>query len=156
MTTAPRIRLERIGLARSRAIAAGDYSGLDPAPGWPHADTLDAIRLTAEHATSDEETGFVVVLIETGQVIGDAGWHGRPDAQGAVEVGFGLAAPSRGQGLGSETALAIRDWALAQPGVRTVLAEALEVNEPSRRALERAGFFLDRLTPPTVLYVFEG
>ena len=134
-----RIRLERIGLKRAKAIVAGDYTGLDPAPGWPHDDTLDGIRIAAEFATSDEETGFLVLLVETGQ----------------VEIGYGLAAPSRGQGLGTEMVLALRDWAIAQPGVRTVLAEALEENHPSWRALEAAGFVLELRTPPTVLYVYE-
>ncbi len=155
MTGSPRIRLERIGLDRARAIVAGDYSGLDAAPGWPHDDTLDGIRLAAEFATADDETGFLVVLVETGQVIGDAGWHGGPDATGAVEIGFGLAEPFRGRGLGAETVRAVRAWVQVQPGVRTVLAEALETNVPSRRALESAGFVLERTTPPTVLYVWE-
>jgi len=150
-----RIRLERIGLKRAKAIVAGDYTGLDPAPGWPHDDTLDGIRIAAEFATSDEETGFLVLLVETGQVIGDAGWKGGPDAAGQVEIGYGLAAPSRGQGLGTEMVLALRDWAIAQPGVRTVLAEALEENHPSWMALEAAGFVLELRTPPTVLYVYE-
>jgi len=150
-----RVRLERIGLERAKAIASGDYTGLDPAPGWPHDDTLDGIRISAEFANTDEETGFLVLLVETGQVIGDAGWKGGPDPAGQVEIGYGLAAPFRGQGLGTEMVLAVRDWAIVQPGVRTVLAEALEENRPSWRALEAAGFVLELRTPPTVLYVYE-
>jgi RimJ/RimL family protein N-acetyltransferase len=153
MSDSARVRLERIGLARAKAIVAGDYSGLVAGPGWPHDDTLDGIQLAAQFATTDEETGFLVVLVATGEVIGDAGWHGGPDAAGAVEIGFGLAAPFRGRGLGTETVRAVRDWARSQPGVATVLAEALESNIASRRALEAAGFELERTTPPTVLYV---
>ena len=93
-----RLRLERLGVARARALVAGDFSGVDAAPGWPHDDTLDGVRIEAEHAESDDQTGFLVVLVATGQVIGDAGWKGGPDEDGVAEIGYGLAAPSRGQG----------------------------------------------------------
>jgi [ribosomal protein S5]-alanine N-acetyltransferase len=137
-----RIRLERLGVARARALVAGDFSGLDAAPGWPHDDTLDGVRIEAEHAESDEQTGFLVVLVASGQVIGDAGWKGGPDDDGVAEIGYGLAAPSRGQGLGSELVGLLATWALAQPGVLRLVAEVLPGNLPSRKALERNRFFM--------------
>ena len=40
---------------------------------------------------------------------------------------------------------ALADWLLAQPGVERVVARDVELgNAPSRRALERAGFALER------------
>lgn len=138
--TDARLRLERIGVARARALAAGDLSGVDPAVGWPHADTLDAIGMDAEHATADEETGFLVVLVASGQVVGDAGWKGGPDAEGIAEIGYGLSAAYRGQGLGTELVATLSQWAMAQPGVRRLSAEVQVGNEPSLRALLRNGF----------------
>jgi [ribosomal protein S5]-alanine N-acetyltransferase len=135
-----RVRLERVGLDRARAIVAGDLSVVDAAPGWPHADTVDGLRMDAEHASSDEETGFLVVLAETGQVVGDAGWKGGPDPEGTAEIGYGLSADYRGRGLGTELVAELADWASAQPGVRRVRAEVLVGNEPSLRALLRNGF----------------
>ncbi len=79
-----------------------------------------------------------------GAVIGDCGLHGGPDGPvddaGRVEIGYGLAAPSRGQGYGSEVVAAITEWLLAQPEVRQVRACTLTGNMPSRRVLEKAGF----------------
>ena len=138
-----RLRLERLGVDRARALLAGDYSGLDPAPGWPHEDSMDGIRIEAEHARSDDETGFLAVLVATGQVVGEAGWKGGPDGSGEVEIGYGLAGPQRGLGLGTELVALITGWAFAQPGVRQVVAEVLVGNVPSLRALERNGFVLD-------------
>jgi [ribosomal protein S5]-alanine N-acetyltransferase len=135
-----RIRLERVGLARARAIVAGDLRGVDAGPGWPHADTLDGLRIEAEHATRDEETGFLVLLTGTGQVVGDAGWKGGPDGSGTAEIGYGLSPHYRGQGLGTELVAELAAWASAQPGVRRVRAEVLAGNEPSLRALRRNGF----------------
>lgn len=134
------MRLERVGLARARAIAAGDLTGVDAAPGWPHADTLDGLRIEAEHATCDEETGFLVVLTQTGQVVGDAGWKGGPDGSGTAEIGYGLSPQFRGRGLGTELVAELAAWASAQPGVRRLRAEVLAGNEPSLRALRRNGF----------------
>ena len=135
-----RLRLERLGVARAKALAAGDFSGVDAAPGWPHDDTLDAVRMDAEHAGSDEETGFLVLSTETGQVIGDAGWKGGPDADGVAEIGYGLSAAYRGRGLGTELVGMLVAWALAQPGVHRVRAEVLVGNVPSLAALRRNGF----------------
>jgi RimJ/RimL family protein N-acetyltransferase len=73
-------------------------------------------------------------------VIGDLGTHGPVDEAGRVEIGYGLAAPSRGQGYGSEAVLAVTDWLLRQPEVRQVQAHTLTDNMPSRRVLEKAGF----------------
>jgi RimJ/RimL family protein N-acetyltransferase len=136
----PRLRLERVGVARARAIVAGDMSAVDPAPGWPHADSLDAIRMDADHAADDDQTGFLAVLLENSQVVGDAGWKGGPDESGTVEVGYGLAAPYRGRGLGTELVALVTEWALDQPGVSRVTAQVLVGNEPSLRALLRNGF----------------
>ena len=154
--TAPRLRLERIGVVRARALAAGDLSGVDPAPGWPHEDTLDAVRMDAEHATLDTETGFLAVLRDTGQVVGDAGWKGGPDADGTAEIGYGLAQPARGRGLGTELVGLVTRWVLEQPGVRRVSAQVLVGNEPSCRALLRNGFELVGSTPPHLLYVRQA
>lgn len=140
LPSSPRLRFERLGVARARRLAAGDLAGLDPVAGWPHADTLDAVRMAAEHATADDETGFLVFLAATGQVIGDAGWKGGPGADGSAEIGYGLAASVRGRGLGTELVGALTAWALRQPGCGTVRAEVLPGNLASRRALERTGF----------------
>ncbi len=56
-----------------------------------------------------------------------------------------MAAPYRGRGYGSELVVAASRWLLGRPGVRRVVArEVLADNVPSRRALERAGFALER------------
>jgi RimJ/RimL family protein N-acetyltransferase len=122
--TTPRLRLERLGVERARSLLAGDLSVVDAAPGWPHDDTLDAVRMSAEHAGAD--------------------------ADGVVEIGYGLAAPFRGRGLGTELVALLTAWVLEQPGVRRVSAEVLVGNEPSLRALTRNGYEVDRVEAPYV------
>ncbi|HEV2590253.1 MAG TPA: GNAT family N-acetyltransferase [Gaiellaceae bacterium] len=118
------------------AVVAGDLSEVVPGEGWPHDDTLDGLRMGLAQ-------GHVVAWLATldGVVIGDCGTHGEPDESGDVELGYGLAAPYRGRGYGTEVVVGLSQWLLAQDGVQRVVARRVCVaNMASRRALERAGF----------------
>jgi RimJ/RimL family protein N-acetyltransferase len=136
--TTPSLVLEPLSVDEARAIVVGDLSGLRPGRGWPHADTVDGLRVALTRAHSP---GWLVTV--DGLVIGDCGTHGDPDEQGEVELGFGLATPYRGRGYGTEVAMALSRWLLAQPGVARVVGRAELGNTPSRKALERAGFVLE-------------
>lgn len=124
------------------ALLEGRDCGLPLAEGYPHADTLDGLRMSVEHGGPDwsEHGGWFVTLAEDGRVIGDCGTHGWVDDEGRVEIGYGLAAPWRGRGYGTEAVTALVDWVAARPGVRTVEASVEVGNEVSRRVLERLGF----------------
>lgn len=135
--------------ALARAILAGDLSAVTAARGWPHADTMDALRPVAE--SGGAEGTFLVVL--DGTVVGDCGWFGPPGADGEVEIGYGLAAPVRGRGLGTAAVRLLLEWVRAQPGVRRVVARTDHGNAASRRLLERLGFTLDSLDGTEVRYV---
>ena len=143
------IRLVPVSVDLARAVVGGDLSGVEAAPGWPHADTLDALRPLAE---SGGEGTFLVVESETGRVVGDCGWFGPPGEDGTVEIGYGLAAPSRGRGYGTAAVEALLGWVTAWPDVRRVVAEADATNTPSRRLLERLGFTLAEADATRVRY----
>ena len=125
----------------AHAVLAGDLSGVTRAEGWPHDDTLDALRM----ATAPGGGSLVWLVILDEVVIGDCGTVGGLDDEGAIEIGYGLAAEHRGRGYGNELVRALSGWLLAQPEVGQVVArEVLADNVASRRALENAGFVLDR------------
>jgi RimJ/RimL family protein N-acetyltransferase len=133
----------------ARAFLNGDLSNLLVGEGWPHADTLDAMRMSVLSGAASR--GWFVEV--DGRVIGDCGVLGGIDAAGDVEIGYGLAAPSRGRGYGLALVKLISRWLLAQPGVKRVVArEVLADNVASRRTLERAGFVLERATDDLVWY----
>lgn len=125
------------------------------APGWPHADTYDALRPYAEHGSPGEPGPFLVVESGTGRVVGECGWYGPPGDDGTVEIGYGLAAPSRGQGYGTEAVRQLLAWVAAQPGVRRVTASAEPGNEPSHRLLSRLGFVTSGTDGRLVRYTRE-
>ena len=135
-----RLRLEPVTTEMARGVVAGDLSvlevaGLTAAEGWPHDDTVDGLTMPAKTGVPG---GWLIVAGNA--VIGDCGTHGPVDEAGNVEIGYGLAAPSRGQGYGSEAVAAITGWLLARPEVRQIHACTLTDNLPSRRVLEKAGF----------------
>jgi RimJ/RimL family protein N-acetyltransferase len=146
VTARPRLESDRLVLLpqtreASLALLEGSDPGLPLAQGYPHADTLDGLRMAVEHGGPDDG-GWFVVLVEDGLVVGDLGTFGPPDDEGRVEIGYGLAAPYRGRGLGTEAVATFVDWLVTAPGVRSVVARVEVGNEPSRRLLARVGFTL--------------
>jgi ribosomal-protein-alanine N-acetyltransferase len=155
--TPSRIATARLVLAPvsdelAAAVVAGDVSALAAGEGWPHDDTLDGLRMALEHGHA---AGWFVT--REGVVIGDCGTHGEPDESGDVELGYGLAAPYRGRGYGTEVVIGLSRWLLGQHGVRRVVARRVAVdNTPSRRALERAGFVLESSDAQHTWYALPG
>lgn len=147
--TTERLILQPVEAGQAAAIVAGDLSVVPAGQGWPHADTLDALRLVAEHGGP---AGWFVTLRSDGTVIGDCGWKGGPDADGVAEIGYGLAAPWHGLGYGTELVNGLVTWAATQPRCRRLVAQTLVGNVPSRRLLQRCGFSIDSHDGPWVWY----
>jgi RimJ/RimL family protein N-acetyltransferase len=123
------------------AILTGDLSVVEAGDGWPMEDSLVNMR-TAERF-GVELPGWFVTL--DGAVIGDISTHGDVDEVGDIEVGYNLAEPYRGRRYASEFVTATSQWLLNREGVRRVVARHVEVgNVASRKALERAGFVLEK------------
>ena len=108
--------------------------GLDIAPGWPHADTDTALAFAAAGAWT------WLIVDDDGRVAGECGVKGPPGPDGVVEIGYGLAGPSRGRGLGGRAVAALLDELRARTGVRIVEARVVADNLASRRLLERLRF----------------
>ena len=156
----PRVALVPVPRPVAVAVVGGGVVGdalaplrLSPGEGWPHTDTADALRPLAEHGADGDDGGWLVVV--DGAVVGDCGWRGGPDAAGDVLLGYGLAVPARGHGLGTEAVAVLCAWAQAQPGVRRLVAEVHVDNAASRRLLRRLGFAEEPDDPPWVRCVLE-
>jgi ribosomal protein S18 acetylase RimI-like enzyme len=117
-------------------VLAGDLDGRAAGRGWPHPDTPPALAF----ATTGGATWLVVD--ETGAVVGEIGTKAPPDASGRVEIGYGLAGPSRGRGLGGRALSALLDRLDTDQEVEVVVAHVAPANEPSIRLLRRYGFHL--------------
>jgi RimJ/RimL family protein N-acetyltransferase len=73
-------------------------------------------------------------------VVGSINLKGAPDAEGDVEIGWGLNLGHRGKGYATEAATAVMRWAFEQPGVRSISATVPEDNDVSQRVARRLGF----------------
>ncbi len=152
--TTERLMLCPLSAPEAARILAGDLSGLSCWPGWPHADTPDALAPLAL-ATEPTPGTWLIRLREDagpGRVIGDCGIVAGPDAAGDAAIGYGLAPSARRRGYGTEAVTALTEWVLDQPGVRRVTAEVRVDNVASRRLLERVGFALASVQRPWVHY----
>ena len=74
-----------------------------------------------------------------GPHVGELSFKGR-NADGSVEIGYGITPPFRGRGYATEAVAAAVAWALGQPGVTRVEAETAPDNAPSLRVLEKCSF----------------
>lgn len=130
----PHLILAPLDAGTAAAVRDGDLTGLTAGAGWPHDDTLDGLHGIAQGRA------FGWLVTRDGVVIGDCGVHGAADEHGDIEIGYGLAAPFRGRGYGTEVVEAITRHLLSRPDVQRVVAGTEPDNQPSRRVLERAGF----------------
>ncbi|HEY2443217.1 MAG TPA: GNAT family N-acetyltransferase [Streptosporangiaceae bacterium] len=128
--------LRPVSPAAAAALMAGDFSGVRRGEGWPHEDTMDGLAMVAE----GRSLSWLTTLNDL--VVGECGTHAPADASGWVEIGYGLAAPYRGQGYGRQMVSALTQWLLRQPDVTGLIAHTDPENTPSRKSLERAGFRL--------------
>ena len=80
-----------------------------------------------------------MVLRGKAEVVGDIGFHGPPDAEGMVEIGYSVAEPWRRRGFATEAALALSAWAARQPGVRRLRASVAPDNVASLRVAAQLG-----------------
>ena len=86
--------------------------------------------------------GRALVLPQAGggrRVIGTAGFHAPPDAEGRVEVGYRVDPAYRRQGYAIEAVRGLFDWAAAH-GVHRFIASISPDNEPSLSLASRLGF----------------
>ena len=145
-----RLVLEPVSAQTAQRLIAGDLSGLTPGTGWPHEDTMDGLGFVAR----GEAVSWLVTL--DGATVGDCGTLGGVDAEGLIEIGYGLAAPYRGKGYGTELVGALSRWLLARPAVRRVGAQTLADNVASQVVLERAGFRRLRAADGILWYELSG
>jgi RimJ/RimL family protein N-acetyltransferase len=140
-----RIRLEPIDPRLARAMLAGvPESDLEWEHGFPMAPVLGIARKIADATESlGPFLAYVMIRAGDGKAIGDAGFHGPPNAEGEVEIGYAVVPVARRVGFAGEAVGLLIAWAQAQPEVRAVVARVASGNLASERILARHGFAFD-------------
>lgn len=147
-TPRPQITMELLEPAAMRALLDDDLAEASRICGrqlpsffleeaWLWRIRFDQIR------TSPEDAPWlvrVVALEPSGVVIGHAGFHGRPDAAGAVEIAYTVAPEHRGNGYAHAVLAALVEEARTHPDVNLVRATVSPDNGPSLAVIRRGGF----------------
>lgn len=149
-----RLELVPVTLPMVEAVMSGDRAAAERACGaplpeaWPgdeliaraFAVSLDAIRADPARRL----WGDTLLMTAEGprRVVGSVIFHGRPDADGVAEVGYGVEVSSQGNGFATEGTRACVRWALEQPGVRAVTATTFPWHRASLRVIEKLGMQL--------------
>jgi [ribosomal protein S5]-alanine N-acetyltransferase len=97
-------------------------------------------RLQAATMTDPWTHGFALVLESSRLVIGMGGFKGPPDAEGVVEIAYGVAPDYQGKGYATEAAQALVDYAFVSGRVRVVRAHTRPTSNASMRVLAKCGF----------------
>ncbi|MFZ9987101.1 MAG: GNAT family N-acetyltransferase [Candidatus Nanopelagicales bacterium] len=138
MVQTSRLTLESLTSEQWAAVAEGRT--INGAPDYPTEGDLVAAALVAAGDWPAGDWGPLQVRrIRDGRVIGGVGCKGEPDADGRVEIGYGLVPSARGRGYATEAVLGLLEW-LRDAGVRQVVAECEEGNLASMAVLRRCFF----------------
>lgn len=130
-----------LDLAAGDLAAAGRAAGIEFPPffageGWLWR--LHAERMLL-HPASVGWLARAVVERSTGVVVGHAGFHFHPDANGSVEIGYTVLPGERGRGLAKEIVGELLAFAGAE-GVLTVRASVSPGNAASLAVIRHWGF----------------
>ncbi len=82
----------------------------------------------------------VAVLRSRAVIVGGAGFHDRPDAEGMIEIGLSVEPAYRRHGYAREMLRGMWDWVVDQPGVRTLRYTVAPDNVASLALLAGFGF----------------
>jgi len=102
-------------------------------PGW-------IARVRATSAGDPWSLSYTVVDRASGSAVGGCAFKGPPDADGVVELAYGIDPPHRGRGFATEAAAALTQFAIDSGRVRAVRAHTKPDNPASARVLTRCGF----------------
>jgi RimJ/RimL family protein N-acetyltransferase len=145
-----RLDLRPVTAVSLDALMVGDRQALEAEVGGRFPDPLVAPPLTddalpyfrdvlREDPAATRWWGRWLVDRESGETVGLAGFAGAPDGEGTVTLGYSVYPARQRQGFAAEAAVALTEWALAQPGVRRVRATIPPGHVGSQRVAARAG-----------------
>jgi ribosomal-protein-alanine N-acetyltransferase len=104
------------------------------------ADSLPVVRDRLRSGDRQAEWwNWLIVRRDDREAVGSVAFGGRPDAEGAVLIGYAMYPGREGKGYATEAVRAMVDWAFAQPGVKVVRALAPVWNTPAVHVAEKVG-----------------
>ena len=123
---------------RTAPVALGPFFASDDQRGvWARR----ALQIAQDPQEAHWVTRIVWDPVER-RAVGRAGFHGRPDHRGMVEVGYEIDPTLRRRGYARAALEAMLAWAEGEIEVHVVRASVSPDNDPSLRLIEQFGFQL--------------
>jgi RimJ/RimL family protein N-acetyltransferase len=148
--SAPRVRIVHLDGPVFRALAAGDRAAAEVVGPVPLSDYLAGPecrgvwhRRSEQCAKDPDAAAWVTGIVwdeENSFAAGAAGFHGPPDADGTVEIGYRVDPALRRRGYAGAALEALLMRAATEPDVRRVRLSIRPGNVPSERLAQRYGF----------------
>ena len=145
-TQLPKIELAILSASVLEALIAGSIDRASTVFGRPlphyfldHS-WLWAYRLAQinENPNSNRWLVRAVIDADSGEIVGHAGFHGPPDENGMVEIGYTIDEAYRRRGYARATAAALIAYAAADPAATTVRASIRPDNVASLATIRRS------------------
>ncbi|HEX5090416.1 MAG TPA: GNAT family N-acetyltransferase [Nocardioides sp.] len=137
----PSVRIVHLSPEALAALAAGDLAGaieLTGLPLTPYTVSEERIgvwrRRAGQVVETPEDLPWVTGILvdeETGEIVGAAGFHAAPDADGMVEVGYGVDPAHRRRGYARAALLRMIERARSDPSARVFRVSVSPTNAPS-------------------------
>jgi RimJ/RimL family protein N-acetyltransferase len=147
-----RLELHLLGPEQLDALAGGDTAPLaetldaEISPEWVgEVRWLAALRARQVREKPSDAPWLLRAIVrseagEVRRVIGYLNFHGGPNQDGQVEIGYTLLPEARGQGYAIEAVRAMFDWATRAHGIRRFRASVAPDNERSINLISKLGF----------------
>ncbi|SCZ81481.1 GNAT family N-acetyltransferase [Acidaminobacter hydrogenoformans] len=97
-------------------------------------------KMKAAPELSVFSTYFLIVEMESHEILGTIGYKGAPDEDGTIEVGYGIRPGFREKGFMTDALKAFTEFGLTLPGVLKIVACTNKDNGASIRVLEKSGY----------------
>jgi RimJ/RimL family protein N-acetyltransferase len=126
-------------LVAANAASPVPLSSYFAGPDWRSVWRMRTEQVRQDPASADWVTG--VIWDEQQQAaVGRAGYHGAPDAEGMVEIGYAVVPAHRRRGYARAALEALLERAAREPRVRTVRVTISPDNVASYRLVSQYGF----------------
>jgi RimJ/RimL family protein N-acetyltransferase len=148
----PHLELVSMSVPFMEALAAHDMAAASrelgaEVPEWLAAELENFLKFRLGQLRLDPSIrvwlGRVMVLTDedgTRRAVGSIGFHGPPDGEGRLEVGYSVDPPFRRRGYASESVKALFDWAHREHGITRFIASISPDNEASLNLTAAYGF----------------
>jgi ribosomal-protein-alanine N-acetyltransferase len=118
--------------------------GLKKGKGWPDDDVTDTLpKILNNLSIVESPTGFeswMIIKKDTLEIIGDLGFKGFNDAEGNIDIGYGIIKEERQKGYATEAVAALIQWAFSNEFVKEITARCLIDNTSSIHLLKKCKF----------------